>query len=112
MAIAPIDLQTLFSQVDKVGKTQAQAKEGQALQQAMQGVEMQRKTEEHINQVNEAQNMGDGIEKVKDRDSRDGHRKNSDKKRDESGNEDTEDEEGQAPVLRDPYLGKKIDVSY
>jgi len=113
MAIAPIDLQAIFSQVEKVGKTQAQAKEGQALQQAMQGVEMQRRTEEHIKQVNEAQNMGDGAEKVKDRQSRDGQKKNAGKKND--GRDDDAEgnvQEDQSPKLRDPYLGRKIDISY
>jgi len=115
MAIAPIDLQAIFSQVEKVGKTQAQAKEGQALHQAMQGVEMQRKTEEHIKQVNEAQNTGDGAEKVKDRDSHDGQKKNSGKRSDANGDDDTDDakdENNRQKVLRDPYLGKKIDISY
>ena len=67
MAIAPIDLQTIFSQVDKVGKTQAAQKDGQALHQAIQGVQIQRKTEELIQQVNETQDTGDGAEKINDR---------------------------------------------
>jgi len=112
MAIAPIDLQAIFSQVEKVGKTQAQAKEGQALQQAMQGVEMQRKTEENIKQVNETQNMGEGVEKAKDRDSHDGQKKNAGKKNNESGEDAGElKNEDDHPKLRDPYLGRRIDIS-
>jgi len=112
MAIAPIDLQAIFTQVEKVGKTQAAAKEGQALHQAMQGVEMQRKTEEQIRQVNETQNMGDGAEKVKDRDSHDGQKKNAGKRKNENGEEEDQESKEDAPVLRDPYLGRKIDISY
>jgi hypothetical protein len=110
MAIAPIDLQAIFSQVDKVGKTQAAQKEGQTLHQAIQGVQIERKTEEHIQQVNETQNTGEGIEKIKDREKEQGHRQNSGHKNDER-KKDENTEETQTHVLRDPYLGKKIDIS-
>jgi len=110
MAIAPIDLQAIFSQVDKVGKTQAAQREGQTLHQAIIGVQIQRKTEENIKQVNQAQNTGDGAEKVKDRDNERGYKQNSGKRKDES-KEDEDAEEKQFSVLNDPYLGKKIDIS-
>jgi hypothetical protein len=60
MAIQPIDLQTLFTQIDKVGKAQSAQREGLAVQQAIQGVQLQRKTEEQIQSVNEAQDTGEG----------------------------------------------------
>ena len=44
MAIQPIDLQTLFTQVDKVGKAQSAQREGLAVQQAIQGAHLQEKT--------------------------------------------------------------------
>jgi chromatin remodeling complex protein RSC6 len=110
MAIAPIDLQAIFSQVDKVGKTQAAQREGQTLHQAIQGVQLQRKTEENIQQVNEAQNTGEGAEKVKDRDSRQEQKHKSGGKSNESKKDENE-EETQAPALRDPYLGRKVDIS-
>jgi len=109
MAITPIDLQTMFSQVDKVGKTQAAQKEGQALHQAMQGVNVQRKMEEQIKQVNEAQNSGDGAEKVKDR-NHDQDKQNPGRKNDKN-NSSQEEEEQPLSVLRDPSLGNKIDIS-
>jgi len=106
MAIAPIDLQTLFTQVDKVGRAQAAQKEGQALQQAIQGVQLQRKTEEQIKQVNETQNSGDGAEKVNDNSKRQnpGGNNNQNKK-------ENKDEKKQLSVLSNPVLGKKIDIS-
>jgi len=112
MAIAPIDLQAIFSQVEKVGKTQAQAKEGQALLQAMQGVEIQRKTEEKIIQINETQNTGEGAEKVKDKNSHEEQKKNHGKKNNTKGGDNADVEEERLPGLRNPYLGKKIDISY
>jgi len=113
MAIAPIDLQAIFSQVDKVGKSQAAQREGQILHQAMVGVQLQRKTEEHIQQVNEAQNTGEGVEKVKDRDAENKQKRNSGGKggRNDENNEDENAEEKQVSVLHDPNLGKKIDIS-
>jgi hypothetical protein len=105
MAIAPIDLQTLFTQLDKVGKAQIAQKEGQALHQAIMGVQIQKKTEEHIQEVNEAQNTGDGAEKVGDQKHRHGGG-NQGKNR-----KDAQEEENQASVLRDPSLGNTIDIS-
>ncbi|MCL2441106.1 MAG: hypothetical protein FWD14_05150 [Treponema sp.] len=107
MAIAPIDLQTIFSQVDKVGKTQAAQKEGQALQQAIQGAHIQKKTEEQIRQVNEAQNTGEGADKINDHSQRHNSGSGNEKKRKE---EEEQEEEKKLGVLRDPYLGNKIDI--
>ena len=107
MGIAPIDLQTLFSQVDKVGKAQAAQKEGQALHQAILGVQLQKKTEEHIQQVNEAQDTGDGAEKVGDqKQGQGGGNKGKNKNKKEA-----QEEENPVSVLRDPTLGNTIDIS-
>ena len=108
MAIQPIDLQTLFTQMDKVGKIQSAQKEGLAVQQAIQGVEHQRKTDEHIRSVNEAQDMGEGVQKTKDRDSRerDGKRKKKENKAGVSEKEETNNS-----VFRNPFLGRNIDIS-
>ncbi|MCL2762540.1 MAG: hypothetical protein FWD36_04950 [Treponema sp.] len=108
MAIQPIDLQTLFSQMDKVAKTQVAQREGVALQQAIQGAEIERKTEEHIKSVNEAQNTGDGTEKVNDRGARHGKEKH---KGNAQEHDNPESEETQTPVIHDPSLGRNIDIS-
>jgi type II secretory pathway pseudopilin PulG len=110
MAIAPVDLQTLFTQIDKVGKAQAAERDGQILHQAIQGAQLQKKTEQAINQVNEAQNTGDdGTEKVKDKQhGHDGRKQNGEKRE----NEEEETEEVKPSVLTDPSLGKTIDISY
>ena len=108
MAIAPIDLQTLFSQVDKVGKAQASQREGLALQQDIQGIHLQKKIEEHIKEVNETQNTGDGAEKVNDR----GQRSSSGGSQKERSRNENEEEEREPPsVLFDPSLGRNIDIS-
>jgi len=112
MAIQPIDLQTLFSQMDKVGKTQSAQRDGLAMQQSIQGAQIQRKTEEHIQSVNETQNTGDdGTEKVKDRPSnREGKESGEEKKKD-ARKKTSEQEEAPAPTIYDPCLGRNIDIS-
>jgi hypothetical protein len=114
MAIQPIDLQTLFTQLDKVGRAQSAQREGLAVQQAMQGVQIQRKTEEHIQSVNEAQDTGDGAEKVTDRKRRGGEGRASEQGGDGDGDKNAGDaEQAETPplVFRDPLLGRKIDIS-
>ncbi|MDR2758463.1 MAG: hypothetical protein LBB78_03695 [Spirochaetaceae bacterium] len=109
MAIQPIDLQTLFTQLDKVGKSQTAQKEGLQIQQALQGEQIQRKTDERIQSVNESQDTGEGAETIRDRASR----KNGEEKQGREGkDEESEDEKPEEPlVFRDPDLGRNIDVS-
>jgi hypothetical protein len=108
MAIQPIDLQTLFTQLDKVAKIQSDQREGAALHQSIQGAQLQRRTEENIKAVNEAQNMGeDGAEKVKDRGAQ-AHDGGKGKKKEE---EKPQQEEAKAAVIHDPSLGRNIDIS-
>jgi hypothetical protein len=110
MAIQPIDLQTLFTQVDKVGKAQSAQQEGLANQQAIQGVQIQRKTEEHIRQVNQAQDTGEGTEKVNDRRQRNASWGSG--KKEESQDSDEDDKNEKTPrTFADPLLGKNIDIS-
>ena len=109
MAIQPIDLQTLFTQLDKVAKTQSDQREGAALHQAIQGAQLQRKTEDQIKAVNDVQNMGeDGAEKVKDRGPQ-AHDGGKGKKKQEG--EKPQQEEAKAAVIHDPSLGRNIDIS-
>jgi hypothetical protein len=113
MAIQPIDLQALFTQVDKVGKNQASQREGLAIQQALQNIEMQRKTEERVQSVNEVQDTGEGIERVKDRSPRKRPREDIFNKGDDE--KKTEEEEIQNEkkvyIIQDPSLGRNIDLS-
>ncbi|MDR2741560.1 MAG: hypothetical protein LBB98_05320 [Treponema sp.] len=111
MAIQPIDLQTLFTQIDKVGKEQMNQKEGVHLQSVLQNAQLQKKTEEKFHSVTELQNTGDGAERIKDRNSRrQGGEHAPGRRPDEEGAAGSE-EEGEPPVIRDPALGKNIDIS-
>jgi hypothetical protein len=113
MAIQPIDLQTLFTQVDKVGKTQMAQREGFAIQQDIQGTQLQRKLEDNIKSVNETQNTGDdGAEKVKEREGKGQETKGEGEKKKDAQENTPEDEKIQAVVFSDPLLGRNIDISY
>ena len=110
MAIHPIDLQAIFSQVDKVGKTQAFLRDGQQIQESLQQLQAQRKLEENIRSVNESQNMGEDSGKIKD-DNRHGANANKGGNR-EKQDEGEEGEEKETPgFIRDPALGRNLDIS-
>ncbi len=110
MAIQPIDLQTIFSQLDKVGKTQADQKEGVAIQQSLQTLVDAQRLQERIQSVNETQDPDQGAEKVKDRQGKKNTGQGPSGKREESGEDETP-QASEIEVVRDPNLGKNIDVS-
>jgi len=114
MAIQPIDLQALFTQLDKVGKSQAVQREGQQIQAAIQQVQNQRKMEESVQSVNETQEMGEEAEKIRDDTGRGAHanqgRGNSGSPDETSAEEDSAADE-KHEFIRDPALGRNIDIS-
>jgi hypothetical protein len=109
MAIQPIDLQALFTQLDKVAKAQVVQREGQHIQQALQSLDSQRKLEENVRSVNESQELGEETEKIKDEQGRgaSGHANHGEGKPEEP--EPPEDEKPE--MIRDPALGRNIDIS-
>jgi hypothetical protein len=109
MAIAPIDLQTLFTQMDKVGKQEAAQKEGAAILQSIQHAKIQQDVDEKIRSVNEAQNMGEGAEAIKDKN---GGRAGQDERQRDQSTEAAEEAEESNSVIRDPDLGRNIDFSF
>jgi len=112
MAIQPIDLQALFSQIDKVGKAQSMIRDGQQIHDALQQNQVQRRLEENIRTVNEAQDMGDGNVRIHDDSKGSGSQAKSDKK-----GKNEEEEESSTPsnlnfnFFKDPALGKNIDIT-
>ncbi|MDR0497055.1 MAG: hypothetical protein LBH42_05525 [Treponema sp.] len=109
MAIQPIDLQAIFSQVDKVGKTQAVQREGQQIHESLQQVHIQRKMEQDVQSVNQAQDMGEEAETIKDEKRRGAHDQHSGNN-ERSGEEEYMEDEN-PDLIRDPALGRNIDIS-
>jgi len=109
MAIQPIDLQALFTQLDKVGKSQIVQREGQQIQAAMQQVQVQKKIEENVQSVNEAQKAGEEAGTIRDEKERQDNQGGTGGKPGEK--EDAPEEREKPELIRDPALGRNIDIS-
>ena len=104
MAIAPIDLQTLYTQMDKVSKTVIQQQQGVALQNSMILDAKLQKEIENKDVINETK-KDEQMNQIKDRNGSEGNKKNDSKKQNQK-----EDEKEQSYVIRDPALGNNLDI--
>ncbi len=103
MPIQPIDIQTLFARLQQIGKEQADLKDSAAQHQALQGSEIARRTEQQNHSVNQSPEIGEGLEQVNEN----GRREGKQERRKEKRKEKPDQEE----VLKDPNLGKHIDLT-
>ena len=108
MALSPLDLQTLFTQADKVGKQSMAQREGAALFQSIQHVRIQQQTDEKLRSVNETQNAGDGSQAINDEN---GGQAGQETPHGAHQEAKEEAEEGES-IIRDPALGKNVDFSF
>ena len=107
MSVRPIDLQTLFSHLNQVGREQAHEKNAAVLQQAQHGQEMVKNAEEADHHINEAEKTEDGLESIKDE-------KEEKPPGGDSGAKEKEEEkkDEKKPVyFKDPDLGHNIDIT-
>ena len=110
MAIQPIDLQTLYSQLGTVSKTVAHQQQGVQLQNAIQQDEHGKRLQEQHRAVEAASAKEDGPGAVKNNkggSSADEEKKDKKKK----DGRDEEPVEKVFEVLKDPRLGQHIDIS-
>ncbi len=107
MAIQPLDLQTLFSRLDKVSRDQAVLRNAEIQNQEAVGRSIEQKTAMKSHSVQESEEIQDGPEKVHDDDE-----SQQDKRQHPSGQRRNQmpEREEEAP-LRDPDLGRNIDFS-
>lgn len=108
MAITPADLQTLFSQIDKIAKDVHAQKEGAQLHRSMEIAVQQKRDLEKTRAVNETDNAGEGPDKLKDEKSAGGggspgRRKKPDEKEENAAS-------AALSQVRDPNLGKYLDL--
>jgi hypothetical protein len=108
MALLPIDLQTMFSQMSQIGKEQAVAKEVPPQLQAMQAEQIVRKSEHDDKAVNQAREPGEGPEKVREDGRRGKRRRGGPRERRSPGQEPAEG--GEPEVFEDPALGHNVDL--
>ncbi|MBN2735425.1 MAG: hypothetical protein JXR70_00500 [Spirochaetales bacterium] len=108
MPMLPIDLQTMFSHINQVGKEQAHIKENLPHTQMVQGMELAEQAAIKDTIVDESQEIGEGADKVnqegqKKQEQR--NRKNKDNKRQQL------EEKNKKEVYHDPDLGQHIDIT-
>lgn len=109
MSLKPIDLQTLFSHLNQVGKEQAVAKEASAVQQSQQGENLMKRAEEQRKKVKQTDDPDTGPEKVNEderKENEKGRQQERHEKRDQEKNEKKRDE-----LFKDPDLGQHLDIS-
>jgi hypothetical protein len=107
MPLLPIDLQTMFSQMARVGTEQAVQRDVPPLYQAAQAAELVKKAEQDNKTVNQSRETGEGPEKVKERQPR-GERKKPPQARPAKPKEGPS-----APrrdVVEDPALGHHVNL--
>jgi hypothetical protein len=108
MPLLPIDLQTMFSQMARVGTEQAVQRDVPPLYQAAQAAELVKRAEQEDKSVNQPRQTGEGPEKVKERSPR-GERKPQGR----TGKAVKTPEASRAPkrdVVEDPALGHHVDL--
>jgi len=106
MPILPIDLQTLFTQMNHVGKDQAVQKEGVEVHQGMRGLVNVIQTEQKDNSVNQSKEVGQGLEKVKD-----DAKKQEQKEKKEKEEQERQKELESRKYFTDPDCGNHIDIT-
>ena len=107
MPLLPIDLQTLFSQMNHVSREQSIQKEIPPQHQAVQGSEIAKNAEQKDNSVNETHEVGNGLEKIKEEKKSNERKENrdktdSEKKKSLSGSDND--------LFKDPNLGHHVDI--
>jgi len=116
VAIQPIDLQTLYTQLDKVGKAQVQQ---QAAEQSARETEMANNKKDaaaRLKTVQGTETSEDKAGRVHERTEseereRDGGQKREKPEGAEKGEGNEETPENPPEVIRDPALGTRIDIS-
>lgn len=113
MAIQPIDLSTMYSQMGNVAKNVANIQQGTQLTQAMQESVVIRDRQEQAAQVHRAADSQTDTSQIKtDSEGNDAGtpQQSSGRKRKEDNN-NSEPAEPKITEIREPYLGQHIDIS-
>jgi hypothetical protein len=104
MPLLPIDLQTLFAQMNQVGREQAVQKNVAPQYQFVHGDEIAKKTEHDDNAVNETRQLGEGLEKIKD------EKKGRGKEQQTAQERKDAEAESKKEHFEDPDLGHHVNI--
>ena len=108
MALKPIDLQVLFTQMNRVSEQQAAQKNVILQSQTVVGSEIAHRSEELGREVNQTNTIDEGPEPVHEDEERQQTRQRGEREREKK--EKGEKESGKE-VFRDPDLGQNIDIT-
>jgi hypothetical protein len=111
MPIKPIDLQTLFSQLDRVGREQSAGKDGAAIQGAVHGAAMQKRAEERARSVQKAPDSDESESAKVSADGEGGAGTGGEAPAGEGEKEGDREGKPEIEIIRDPGLGTKVDLS-
>jgi len=110
MSIQPLDLQTLFTQMSHVGKEHAHSREAVVHGQDLQAQKILEETQRQDHSIVQADKTEQEDQKIRDE-----HSQNAPGGHKGSGKKDSKEPEGESEekpeVIREPYLGKNIDLS-
>jgi len=104
MPITPIDLQTLYAQLNQIGREQAQNKQTPEIQASLQQLQQIQELKEKDDSVNQNKDIGEGLQNIKDEEKREKQKRQE--KRFSSKEQGQEVKE----VFNDPNLGQHIDI--
>jgi hypothetical protein len=104
MAMQPIDLQILFSQLDSVAKDAAAQKDGLMLRAAINASTLEKRIEEKSQSVNEMRDSGEELDALRSEKKQNSEKNSGKKSAANSGGRDTDS------FFRDPSLGNYIDL--
>ena len=107
MAIQPIDLQTMYSQMNNVAKTVSQMQQGNQLTQAMQEANLIRQNAEQATLVHKTADDQAKSQQVKD----EGHQSQQDASGQKRDREGEEQPKKKVSEIRETYLGLNVDIS-
>ncbi len=108
MAIHPIDLQTLYTQMDKVGRQQGAEHQAAASVKEVQQQQNKLDAQKKLNTVQIVAQSDDENVRI----NRDGHSKQDEKEQKKQKKKDAEEEAEKAEnYIKELYLGQRVDIS-
>jgi len=111
MSVNPLELQTLFSQINRVGKQQALTKENDVLKQEILNSDIHKQGIKDSEEIPETKNLDEEFSKIKDEENskREKKKKKNGEQSDDT-DEESQDENQSQNVITDPKIGRKIDI--
>ncbi len=111
MPIQPIDLQVLFSRLDNIGREAVGPQQAAAQGQDVAGAQLAEQSRAQARRVTDAEELPDGSEEVKEDESGEEQENSAKRRRRSTGESDEAEDRSAETEIRDPALGRTIDLS-